>query len=115
MATATNPAAAAFAFRLERLMREKGFDSKRAFGKLCDPDDPERGRRRVQRHLSGRFMPSPGTVKSYARILGVSVKELDPEAEDEESDQAMPSDLQAQVREVKRGLAKLERSVRGHE
>ena len=57
--------------------------SKRALGKLSDPDDPERGRRRVQRHLSGKTAPTTASRRVYADLL--EAPELAP-SEDEEED-----------------------------
>lgn len=63
-----NGKAALFALSLRRQMAGRSL-SVRALGRLSDPADPERGRRRVQRHLSGRFLPSAASRVAYARAL----------------------------------------------
>lgn len=57
--------------------------SLRRLGKLTDPDDPERGRRRAQRHHSGTHAPSAMSRRVYAHVL--SAPELLPEEDEEES------------------------------
>jgi len=52
---------------LQNEMRRHGL-SVRKLGKLVDPDNPERGRRRVQRHLAGT-QPSSTSRATYARVL----------------------------------------------
>lgn len=83
-----NPAAAVFAIELrrakERWERVSGQGmSNRRLGKLTDPTDPERGRRRAQRHLSGKIAPTDASRRVYAEIL--EAPELLPEEEEEEA------------------------------
>lgn len=59
--------------------------SNRRLGKITDPDDPERGRRRVQRHLSGKTVPTAASRRVYADVL--DAPELAP-PDDEEDMQA---------------------------
>lgn len=80
-------AAKVFAHQLQKFMEQKGY-SVRAFGKLVDPDDPERGRRRVQRHLGGTILPSPASRDSYAAALDVSPTELPLPSDDDGADTA---------------------------
>lgn len=42
--------------------------SVRLLGKMIEPDDPELGRRRVQRHLTGTI-PTEASRAAYARVL----------------------------------------------
>lgn len=65
----------AFAYKLRKLVDRSGY-SIRALGKAVDPTDPERGRRRVQRHLSGKHLPSRASRDAYAEALGVDESEL---------------------------------------
>lgn len=72
---ARSSAAEAFAHRLKALIEREGY-SIRGFGKKVDEEDPERGRRRVQRHLSGKHLPSKASRDSYAKTLDVPASEL---------------------------------------
>lgn len=63
-----NGKAALFALALRKEMTARGL-SVRALGRLSDPADPERGRRRVQRHLSGSHLPSVPSRIAYAVAL----------------------------------------------
>lgn len=74
--------AALYSLKLRRRMSGQGV-STRALGKLTDPDNPERGRRRVMRHLSGTTMPSAASQRTYAEAL--NAPELAPEDDEEES------------------------------
>lgn len=106
-------AAAALAHRLTRLMEAKGFRSNRAFGRCVDPENPERGRRNVLRHRSGKHMPSEAMVRVYAEVLGVRPSDLDPSLADEDEEAAsVEAVLMAQVRGLRRDVRVLERHVR---
>lgn len=78
-----NGEAAIFALQLRRAIDRRGV-SLRGLGKLTDPSEPERGRRRVQRHLSGRTAPTAASRRVYAELL--DAPELAPVSEDEEED-----------------------------
>jgi hypothetical protein len=65
-----NGKAALFALSLRREAEKRSL-SVRRLGRLTDPANPERGRRRVQRHLSGSFMPSVASRETYADVLGL--------------------------------------------
>ncbi len=84
---ATQTAAHAFAHQLRAVMTERGY-SVRALGKAVDPHEPERGRRKVQRSLSGKHMPNDATRRSYADALSAPAL-AEPAEDDEESDQPM--------------------------
>lgn len=59
--------------------------SRRALGKLIDPSNPERGRRQVLRHLSGKHAPSVPSRIKYAQAFGLPGDTfLDSEEEDDE-------------------------------
>lgn len=98
-----NGPAAIFALSLRRSVDSyerrtgDGAMSLRRLGKITDPADPERGRRRAQRHLSGRIAPSPASQRVYAEALRES--ELLPDDADEEAalDQALLRDVRARV------------------
>lgn len=100
-----NGHAALYALNLRRTLENRGV-SVRALGKLTDPDDPERGRRRVQRHLSGRYMPSPASQRTYAEAL--DAPELAPTDDEEES---LDARLTREVRATKARLLRLERAL----
>lgn len=87
-------------------MQERGV-SNRALGRLTDPSDPERGRRRVQRHLTGSIMPSSASQRTYAEVL--DAPELAPADDEEES---LNQSLMREVRAVRLRLASLERQLR---
>lgn len=99
-----NGAAALFALDLRRAI-DRNDISLRRLGKLTDPTDPERGRRRVQRHLSGRTSPTDASRRVYADIL--QAPELLPESDEE--DESMDGDLlqeaRAKAQEDPRALA----------
>lgn len=104
-------AAEVFAHRLRSLIEREGH-SVRGFGKLADPGNPERGRRRLQRHLSGKHLPSKASRDSYAGALGVDPSEL-PLPEDEDGDD-LESTLKAMTREHRamgHGLARIGRAI----
>lgn len=97
-----NGTAAIFALSLRRAIDTyeqrtgNGPMSLRRLGKLTDPTDPERGRRRAQRHLSGRIGPTPASARTYAEVLGAA--ELAPDDEDDESlDAALMREVLAAV------------------
>jgi hypothetical protein len=58
---------ATFKRMLQEAIAREGI-SHRELGKLTDPDDPERGRRRVQRHLRGTE-PTAASRIAYAKAL----------------------------------------------
>lgn len=91
-----NGNAALYAISLRKVLEAKGV-SVRALGKLTDPDDPERGRRRVQRHLSGRFMPSEASQRTYEEAL--DAPELAPLTEDDE-EESLTWDLTRAIRQA---------------
>lgn len=84
-----NGTAAIFALSLRRAIDSyerrtgDGPMSLRRLGKLTDPTDPERGRRRAQRHLSGRTTPTASSARVYADVLRAA--ELLPDDDEEES------------------------------
>lgn len=88
---------AVFAQALRREIEARGF-SIRGFGKRVDPNDPERGRRRVQRHLSGRHLPSPQSRLSYAMALGLPGSTFEPDADAE--DRSLNARLTSAIREL---------------
>lgn len=96
-----NGTAAIFALELRRAIDRNGI-SLRRLGKLTDPTEPERGRRRVQRHLSGRTNPTAASRRMYAEIL--EAPELDSSDDEEESEVAadLMRRLRALMREVQR-------------
>lgn len=73
---------AVFAQALRREIEARGF-TVRGFGKRVDPADPERGRRRVQRHLSGSHLPSPTSRLRYAVALGLPGDTFEPDVDAE--------------------------------
>lgn len=80
--------------------------SQRELGKRIDPEQRERGRRQVVRHLSGQHFPNARTRRGYLDVFGL---EGDPFTDEEEdSEQAMYRDL----REAKALLSRIERMVR---
>lgn len=96
-----NGKAALVALSLRREIERAGY-SVRGFGKAVDPDDPERGRRRLQRHLSGRFLPSRASRIAYAIALGLP-EEFFLDADDEEDVQApLARAIQRAVRDALR-------------
>lgn len=92
-----NGRAALFAIRLRKEMDSRGL-SVRSFGKLTDPSNPERGRRRVQRHLSGSFMPSPASRKAYAVALGLPEESFLDDDEEEDLHSPLTRAVRAAVR-----------------
>lgn len=72
--------------------------SNRALGKLLDPPNPERGRRQVLRHLSGKHYPSTAYRKSYGELLG-DLPEMFADDDDEEAD---PVSLVAELHDMAR-------------
>lgn len=98
-----NPAAELFAHRLRTLIERAGY-SVRGFGRKVDPDDPERGRRRVQRHLSGKHLPSRSSRDSYADALDIDASEL-PLPDDDASESAISRDEMSVWQRVNRKLA----------
>lgn len=101
-----NGNAALYALTLSACMERQGF-SKRSLGKATHPDDPEVGRRNVQRHLSGKFMPSAASQRRYAEVL--DAPELAPSDEDEE--ESLDARLTREVRAMRLHLAGLERRL----
>jgi hypothetical protein len=91
-----NGNAALYAISLRKAMEQRGI-SVRALGKLTDPDDPERGRRRVQRHLTGRYMPTEASQRTYEEAL--NAPELAPLGEDDEED-SLTWDLTRAIRQA---------------
>lgn len=83
--------------------------SVRALGKLTDPANPERGRRRVQRHLSGRHAPSEASITSYAEALGVPSEAL---AVDDDELERPQVNLDERLTMVVRELRALQSEVR---
>lgn len=79
---ATNPKALAFSHWLRARMADHDI-SQRALGKQLDPEQPERGRRQVVRHLSGTNYPSKASRRSYGEVFG---EEFVDEDDEEESD-----------------------------
>lgn len=59
----------------------RGF-SNRELGRLIDPEDPKRGRRRVLRHLSGQHFPSAASRAVYLKVFGL---DDDPFEDDDEA------------------------------
>lgn len=103
-----NPTAKAFAHQLRSLIERQGY-SVRGFGKKVDPDDPERGRRRLQRHLSGKHLPSRASRDSYADALEVERNELPlPDDDRDDSVEAMAREVRAQARGLERFASRLE-------
>lgn len=102
-----NNAAEAFAHRLRSLLEQQEY-SVRGFGKKVDPEQPERGRRRVQRHLSGEHLPSKASRDSYADALGVEPEEL-PLPSDDDDGEDVQATLSAMTREHRAMGHKLER------
>lgn len=103
-------AAEAFAHRLRSLIEREGH-SVRGFGRLVDPENPERGRRRLQRHLSGKHLPSKASRDNYAGALDVDSSDL-PLPDDEEDD--LESTFKAMTREYRamgHGLARIGRAI----
>jgi hypothetical protein len=105
MAGTTSPKAHLFSSWLRGQMIQNKL-SQRALGKKIDPEQPERGRRQVVRHLAGEHFPNRRTRGVYLEAFGL---EGDPFTDDEEdSEQAMYRDL----REAKALLTRIERMVR---
>lgn len=103
--------AQAFAARLERVARQQGFVNpdgtlnKSRLGRETDPADPSRGRRRVQRHLSGKHLPTRESRDGYAQALGVDPSELPlPDDEPDDSVEAMVREARSLSRKAS-GLA----------
>jgi len=90
--------AAVFAQALRRELDSRGF-TVRGFGKRVDPADPERGRRRVQRHLSGKHLPSGPSRRNYALALGIPADSFEPDVDTEERD--LNSRLTSTIRELR--------------
>lgn len=91
---------------------EQGGHSVRGFGKKVDPDDPERGRRRVQRHLSGKHLPSKASRDSYAGALDIDPSELPlPDDGDGEDVQATLSAVTREHRAMGHKLERLGRAL----
>lgn len=94
-------AAEVFAHRLEQVAKRQGFVNpdgslnKSRLGREADPGNPERGRRRVLRHLSGKHLPSEASRDGYAKALDVDKSEL-PLPSDEEGE----ATVEAMVREA---------------
>lgn len=94
------PAAAVFALELRRAIERwertnRETMSNRRLGKLTDPTDPERGRRRAQRHQSGKTAPTDASRRVYADVL--DAPELLPDDEEEDMQSALMRDLRARV------------------
>lgn len=89
---------AVFAQALRRELDARGF-TVRGFGKRVDPADPDRGRRRVQRHLSGKHLPSKPSRTAYAVALGIAADAFEPDAEAESRD--LNARLTSAIREMK--------------
>lgn len=104
-----NGNAALYALRLRRRMDERAV-TVRGLGRLTDPDDAERGRRRVQRHLSGSYMPSAASQRTYAEAL--DAPELAPDSDEEE--ESLDARLMRAVRETRSRLAQIERRLTGN-
>lgn len=99
--------AQAFAHILEKLMGERQI-SRRRMGRLTDPADPERGRTRLKRHLSGKHYPSDTSIAAYARALNVPVSAL--EVGDDPKKKAL--NLEDELRDALRSLRRIEREVK---
>src|SRR5688500_6427077 len=102
-----NGTAALYALSLRRAMERREM-TVRGLGKATDPDEPERGRRRGQRHLSGKYMPTSAIRSVYADVL--DAPELLPDDEDEESSD-VTAVLMRELRATRRRMDRLVREV----
>lgn len=59
-----------FKYALRGLMVERGIGV-RELGRLIDPDDPARGKRNVNRYLSGDSFPNPTMQRQLEDVLGL--------------------------------------------
>jgi hypothetical protein len=91
----------AFATWLEAQMVQRNL-SRRALGRVIDPEQPEQGRRTVIRHLSGEVFPVTESRRKYLDAFGL-VDDPFAEAESEERQQI--------VAELLAIAARLERHV----
>lgn len=82
VAPKTNKRAVAFSRWLGSQIAAKQI-SQRTLGRLIDKELPERGRRQVVRHLSGRHYPSPSMRARYADVFGEEYVEDDDDEEDD--------------------------------
>lgn len=95
--------AVVFAAWLRGQMAQAGL-SQRELGKRIDPEQRERGRRQVVRHLSGQHFPNARTRRGYLEVFGL---EGDPFTDDDPEDSPMASELAYLASRLK----KLERRV----
>lgn len=81
--------------------------SNRALGRLLDPERPERGRRQVLRHLSGKHYPSRASRAAYGEILGPL-----PEMFDDDDEETHQVSLEEQLNALARDVSALSRRVK---
>lgn len=91
----------------QRLREHVPVGSVRQTARLLDPEDPERGRRNLNRWLKAKVLPSAKSRIALAEALGLKADHfLDAEDDEEEA-----LNLVARLHEIRRGHAALARQL----